>query len=87
MTRMTSDGNSQAFLAESGDSLIDVLKMHWPIERPSNQADDESLSQQYEDIDTCIRRGWMYREDASNGWVRFGLTTRGRQIKELALGW
>jgi hypothetical protein len=63
------------------DRLYATLTAAWPVERPRDQR--QSL-----DIEACIALGWLYREDASNGWTRIGLTDAGRaKADELDAAW
>jgi hypothetical protein len=59
---------------EDAVALWKLLAMHWPIERLAEMR----LSA---DVEEAIRLGYMYREDASHGWVRLGLTQSGRAAR------
>ena len=49
-----------------------LLTLNWPIERLATVYPASA-------VNDAIRLGLLYREDAGNGWVRFGLTPAGRQ--------
>ena len=53
-----------------GDIFYATLAAPWPVERPNDQPHSA-------DIESCLARGWLYREDAGNGWDRIGLTEAG----------
>jgi hypothetical protein len=53
--------------------LRETLLLHWPIERPTDQAAPTEVEQ-------LIAIGLMYREDVGHGWTRYGLTDVGREV-------